>query len=310
MKWARGIAGCWLALLPVLLGCADGGAPPATVSRNGVPVPISRDMKGQQGPFPARGFFVIRRPEAWTALWHGQSAPAVDFTTQSVLVALMGQQPTSGFDITISDVRTINQQVVAYLTEARPTSQETVTPTISYPYDMVIVPKLEQQVVVVTESNAPAMVAVEDEFPGTYSAAGAPGTTVIRTPEAWSQFWLTTIGGTATAPAVDFTQNMAVAVLAGPQPTTGYTVDIAGIGQENDRLNVHYQIVPPSVGTAAPTVTSPYVVAVVPASPLPIAFQSLAAPAVASATGEGKTDAVATPVAVQTVMPSAPTGGK
>ena len=267
-----------MALLALLLTGCDGDRAD-TAQRPGQSVSVIREFKGQQGPFPDRGFLVIRRPEAWAALWAGTPAPMVDFSTESVLVGLMGQQPTAGYDITIADVRTTGAQVVAYVNEERPDPGVAVAQVISYPYHMVVVPRVTQEVAFDVSGETP--VAIQDSYQGQNACAHDPRVMVIRTQADWDRFW-TTIVGVETVPPVELTGNMAVAVLLGDRPTAGYTVTIAGVQRVEDRLDVNYRVRAPQPNEiTAQVITSPFAVAIVPSSPLPIAFRPLTAPVVA-----------------------------
>ena len=122
-------------------------------------------------------------------------------------------------------------------------------------------------------------VVIQDGFIGTHSIACAPQTAVIRDPASWQTFWANTFGGNTATPAIDFSQYMAVAVLIGPHPSGGYSVTISSVQQVADRLAVNYRVCAPGQGQAVPLgQTSPYAIAVIPACPLPIAFNCVGAP--------------------------------
>ena len=283
-RWG-GIAGVLLLSIMVLAGCADDDATGGT--RTGRAVPAQTEFKGLQGPFPDRGFYVIRRPEAWTALWAGRTAPAVDFTTQSVIVALMGQQPTTGYSIAIDDVRATAQQVVAYVTEDHPTNPKAVAALPTYPYDMVVTPKLEQTVSVALTGAAVPPVVIQDAYRGTQSQSATPQTLVMRSPAAWNEFWTNTVGDNTAIPPVDFSRYTAVAVMAGRKSSAGYVVQIASVETGDDRLTVHYRIrTPPPDAPVAMVPTSPYEVALIPITPQPIAFLPISSPPVVVAAGQ------------------------
>ncbi len=268
----------WAAALTVtllyLVGCDQGGP---TETRAGQPVPIIQEYTGQQGPFTDRGFLVVQRPEAWQALWGTRPAPAVDFTQQSVLVALMGQQPTAGYGIRITDVRATGTRILAYVDETRPRPGDMVAQVITYPYDMVVVPKLTQPVAF--DVDGAATIAVQDLYLGAQSLATTPQTLVIRDQTAWQSFWRTRVNPQAVVPAVDFNQYMAVVAMSGTRPTTGYTVMITGVEERASRLEVRYRaLAPPAGTTVVPTPTSPFAVALIPASTQAVAFVPVTTP--------------------------------
>lgn len=274
--------GWMLALAGLVLGLVGCGGGDQEVSRAGEPVPIQREFTGQQGPVGDRGFFVVQRPEAWQALWGDRAAPAVDFATSTVLVALMGQQPTAGYSIDITDVRATGTRIIAYVDETRPNRGDVVAQVITTPFAMVVVPKLTQPVAFNVEGTTPLV--VQDYFSGPQSLAVNPQTLVIRDQAGWQAFWRTNFGAAAIAPTVDFNQYMAVAVLAGQRQTTGYTVRIAGVDEQPQRLEVRYRVLAPAPGTVVTqTVTSPYAVALISQSTQAVAFVPITTPVVTAA---------------------------
>ncbi|MHB0939387.1 MAG: protease complex subunit PrcB family protein [Armatimonadota bacterium] len=262
--WAMAL---WMALL--LIGCDEGDEELA-----GQQVPAFTEYKGQQGPFPDRGFFVIQNQDAWNALWAGRQAPTVNFTQNSVLVALMGQQPTAGYNITITDVRATGTDVVAYVDETRPRPGDPVAQVITFPYHMVVVPKLTQPVAFRIEGTNQQPVVVQNLFNGQYSQAVNPQTRVIRTAAEWQTFWTSTFGTTQPVPQIDFTRNMAAVVLIGQRPTAGYNVLITGADDVANRIEVRYRVTSPNPGDpVAQVITSPYSIAILPASNQAVAFR-------------------------------------
>jgi hypothetical protein len=272
---------CGLLLAGLLAGC-ESGTPPET--RAGVVVPVMREYKGQQAPFPDRQFLVVQRPEAWAALWEGRQAPAVDFTQQTVLGVAMGQQPTAGYGVAISDVRATGQEIVAYVNEQRPQPSDVVAQVVTYPYDFVVVPKLTQPVSFTIVGSTEQPIVLQDEFQGLNARGTAAQTAVMRNEAAWRLFWTNNISAAAEPPAIDFTRYMAVAVLIGTRPTGGYAVRIVAVTPEVDRLAVLYRLTVPATGQAvSPAATSPYAVALVPVSPQAVAFRQLPAVTVVAA---------------------------
>lgn len=276
MNASRWLAGSLLLVLALLAGCEEKEAPPP--ARNGLQVPVYREFRGQQGPFPDRAFMVIQRPEAWRALWGTQQPPDVDFTNQSVIAVMMGREPTTGYGITISDVRATGEGIDAYVDETQPQKGDVVAQVITYPYHMVVVPKLTQPVTFIVNGVTAPVAPITDQFIGTSSRAVAPQTLVIRNQEGWRRLWETTLGLTTAPPEIDFACNMAVAVLAGQRPTGGYAASITSITQEDDRLIVRYQIRTPLPGEiVTQALTSPYAIAIIPASQLPVVFRDVSA---------------------------------
>jgi len=267
MKIVAWTAVLWMGLV-VMIGCST------KEERAGQPVPVITEYKGQQGPFSDRGFYVVQRAETWAALWEGREAPAVDFTHNSVLVAMMGQQPTAGYAIAITDVRATDTNITAYVGETRPKTGDAVAQVITYPYDMVVVPRVAQPVAFNVMGTETQPIAIQEMYTGQQSQAVEPQVQVIRTAEAWQAFWTNTLGADATAPAIDFSRYMAAVVLVGRKPTAGYTVMMTGADNTRDRIVVRYRTTAPVPGAeVAQVLTSPYAVAILPASPQAVAFR-------------------------------------
>jgi hypothetical protein len=273
-----------LALLALLVtGCQQDKT--TEVTRAGTPVPIFREYKGQQAPFPDRQYLVVQNAAAWQALWGTRQAPEVDFTQQTVLGATLGQEPTAGHEVAITDLRATGTEIIAYVTTVHPAPADPVAQVISYPYHFVVVPKLTQPVTFSVAGQPTPPIALQDQFLGTVARATAAQTAVIRDDAAWRNFWVNNVGAATDAPAVDFAQYMAVAVFTGTRPSTGFRVQVVGVERTpEDRLSVLYRVTAPQAGQpVSPTATSPYAIALVRSSPMPIAFRQLpGAPVIAA----------------------------
>ena len=270
------LGGLALTLL-LLVGCSDDNTAQAPTLEQ-TNLLVNREYTGVQGPFPDRGYFLVQRPEVWEALWNHQDVPDVDFAHETVVVALMGQQPTSGYATRITAVRPDGQGYSALIAESIPTPASVSTPGATYPFSMVVVPKLTQPVNFVL-TNAPAPVSpypIVDGFQGLNCAAAAPETSVMRDALTWSQFWTDHFGATLPIPDVDFAHYMAVAVSLGQKPTGGYGVSIPLVQQAADHLIVNYRVQGPKPGEVVPQhITSPYAIVIIPTTPLPITFHSM-----------------------------------
>ncbi len=273
--WQGLLGGVALALI-MLTGCQgenDGSA--AGLALEGQPVPIFREFKGQQGPFPDRGFQVVQRPEVWQALWGTRPIPEIDFSRQTVLVALKGRRAGAGQEITITDVRATGQRIMVYISETGVTAGGN-TPAVSFPYHMVVVPKLSQQVAVNIASQPASPIVIQDQFLGQQSQTPVMQILVIRDTDAWQRFWKAAFGNMGMAPPVDFTQYLAAVVLLGEKPTAGYSVQVVSAENINNRLQINYRVASPPVGgVTAQVISSPYAIAILPISPQPVVFNNL-----------------------------------
>ncbi len=269
-------------LLAVLLaGCQAEQAEP---TRAGTAVPIFREFKGQQAPFPDRQFLVVQHAAAWEALWSPRQAPEVDFAANSVLGVTLGQEPTAGYEVAVTDLRATGTEVIAYVDTLAPEPNTPVAQVMTYPYHFVVVPKITQPVTFAVTGQATPPIALQEQYLGVAARAVTAQTAVIRDAAKWRAFWVNNITAVAEPPAVDFTQYMAVAVFTGAKPTTGHAVRIVGVDRAvDDRLSVQYRLTTPAAGqTVSPTATSPYAIALVRTSSMPVAFRQLPIVVIAS----------------------------
>jgi hypothetical protein len=95
---------------------------------------------------PAR--FVVRDPERWAEVWNRTFAPmsevpprpAVDFSTDMILVAAQGGRGSSGYDISIDRVTSQGNAIVVDVTETSPDERCGVLTVITSPVMMVRIP--------------------------------------------------------------------------------------------------------------------------------------------------------------------------
>ncbi len=260
-----------LSLLASLLlgGCGSSGG------HAGTQVGSIRDYKGTQSQFADRGFQVIQNQAAWQALWGGQQAPAVDFTTESVVAAIMGSQPGEGASISISDGRLDNGNYVTYVDETK-LDPKKLTGNPTAPYHMVVVPKISAPLSFVLESSdGMAQPAILDQYLGQQSRTAAPDTAVLTEVTGWKNFCADKLG-MQTVPVVDFTKNYVVSVMVGDKPTAGYSVQITEAAVEDEKLIITYRLRAPMYGDiVAQVITRPYAAAVIQKTEMPIVFRSV-----------------------------------
>ena len=77
-------------------------------------------------------------------------APEVDFSTQIVAVAILGERPTSGYGITFTDQRIEDGVMILSVTIIKPASSCTVTETPVNPYHIVSIPTSGQDIEIET----------------------------------------------------------------------------------------------------------------------------------------------------------------
>jgi len=100
-------------------------------------------------------------------------------------------------------------------------------------------------------------------------------TLVIKDQRAWTNLWAE-LKRDPPQPTLD-DKHIAVAIFSGTKPTAGYTVSVRGAHEESGRYVVEYVETGPAPGKmVAQVLTHPWVVAILPASTLPVVFKKLA----------------------------------
>lgn len=104
---------------------------------------------------------VIRDDDAFATLWnslHGSTPPPrpdVDFSEQMVLAVVLGERPTGGYQVEISNItRNVNPTLVrAFVTETVPGSSCTVTQAITVPYHIIKVDVVDTDQIVFPDNG-------------------------------------------------------------------------------------------------------------------------------------------------------------
>lgn len=123
---------------------------------------------------------------------------------------------------------------------------------------------------------ADVTIVMQSQFGGRAQA----GEAVVRDERGWQALWEAR-GGVGTAPAVDFSRQMLVAIDLGTRPTGGYAVRVTGTALTDDAIELRYVEQRPSPDAmVAQVMTAPFIVAMVPARPQLrfIALRETAAP--------------------------------
>jgi hypothetical protein len=99
---------------------------------------------------------------------------------------------------------------------------------------------------------------------GTQSNVEDARQVVVRSADELTKLW-TQHSPDRKPPAVDFSQNMVVAVFMGSRPTAGFQIEIVGTREEAGALVVQYREVIPTIrAMTAQVLTMPYHLALVP----------------------------------------------
>jgi hypothetical protein len=100
---------------------------------------------------------------------------------------------------------------------------------------------------------------------------GDLSTQVATSSERWSRMW--GMVGQETPRALDATREMGVYVAIGERPTGGYRVEVLRATEQGDALVVEYSVGAPGDRVVTQAFTSPWVIAVLPRSSLPVRFR-------------------------------------
>ena len=126
---------------------------------NGKRLEIVAEWKGSHCGIAEPKQIVITDPSEWAKLWQqvhrnkfpAPNLPPVDFSKNMVLAVFMGQKPTSGYAIQISEVSKLNGEVVAKVRETSPPKGSIVLQVITQPFHIVVIPKVDAKVKFVME---------------------------------------------------------------------------------------------------------------------------------------------------------------
>lgn len=112
------------------------------------------------------------------------------------------------------------------------------------------------------------------QWHGSGGGRAEPATLVIKDQRSWSDIWHE-LKQDPPQPTLD-DKHMAVAIFSGAKRTAGYTISVRGAHEENGSDVVEYVETGPAPGRmAAQVLTHPWVVAILPATTLPVIFRKI-----------------------------------
>lgn len=183
---------------------------------------------------------LVRNTAAWTSFWTqthpgGEPVPAVDFGNASVLAVCAAiSSPAHGYEITAYEPQP-GGGVTAHVTAVEPGAGCVYPAVVAHAFHAI---KLDgvfsadfQQATAVREACAAlgADYGWETLALGQSSACTEPLETVIRTEQAWADFWSSlhaTSDPQPERPAVDFASESVIATCLGTRPNGGYATFI------------------------------------------------------------------------------------
>lgn len=119
------------------------------------------------------------------------------------------------------------------------------------------------------------------QWSGQQKGAPVAGFHVLRYPAEWTHFWQQV--EQPPPRSLDLAREMAVVIFLGSKSTAGYSAEVRWIEERNGKLIVNYQEQSPAPGAmVAQVLTSPWVIAIVARSDLPVVGRARPSPASAS----------------------------
>jgi hypothetical protein len=120
----------------------------ADVSREVGRVEIVRPtMRGFESRSELQRFLALAMPG------RGPTAPSIDFRTREAVLAAVGPRSSTGYRVEVLSVREDRERVVVRLRERTPSLGQAVAARVTYPYRLLVLPRLHKPVHVVWEGR-------------------------------------------------------------------------------------------------------------------------------------------------------------
>ena len=101
--------------------------------------------KGDQSNIEDAKQMVVRTDAEWARLWQQHSfdrpKPAIDFAKETVVAVFMGSRPNAGFSTAVVSATEGGGALVIRYTETQPAKGALTAQVITFPYDIVAIPK-------------------------------------------------------------------------------------------------------------------------------------------------------------------------
>jgi hypothetical protein len=115
-----------------------------------IPVPQNVTFSDVQSTFAAPKNLVVTDPQEFKKIWQEiyreqfphPSLPDVDFSKEMVIVAFMGEQPTSGYSIDIIEVTEYADRIEVQIVKHKPAQDATVAQVITRPFCLAKIEKI------------------------------------------------------------------------------------------------------------------------------------------------------------------------
>lgn len=130
----------------VLLGLVVTGCTASTEEKMAFTVVAEGDTAAD---YPDQQGVVIASPNEWETLWEQlhrytiprPAVPEVDFRQHTLLTVFAGEKRSGGYTIQVEQVTRTDQAVIVRVTETAPGPRDTTTALITYPYQVVRIPR-------------------------------------------------------------------------------------------------------------------------------------------------------------------------
>ncbi|HET9680294.1 MAG TPA: protease complex subunit PrcB family protein [Gammaproteobacteria bacterium] len=124
-------------LLALLTACATTPDTPVTLS-------VSNLARGAYSNLEIERFQIIHDAATLERLWQqaqiSKPVPTIDFTQNSVVLVALGERPTGGYRVDVSQAVKARQRIEITVTIRKPGDQCVVTQVVTMPYHFVAVP--------------------------------------------------------------------------------------------------------------------------------------------------------------------------
>ena len=230
---------------------------------------------------------VITNTGDFAALWKQHTsnmyppppAPTIDFTANNVIAVALGDRPTGGFECNIQKICNLSDSTIGVFYAERIPGPDCIENHIIYqPFHWVTIPKSDAPVQFFkhpevydcgsSDCNQPQVFFPIDQGP---KSAHKAGEFVIKDQDSWNAFWKEHEGlNDNPPPAVDFTQQMVLAMMLGDRPTTNYSVETKDVRlNPSDDGTIHMDVnyfehTPGKNCAVGNIVTDPYQIIVAP----------------------------------------------
>lgn len=148
--WKTLAAAALLCPAMMLTGCKSGGdgkkdgAADVTLAE---PVEIVESKSGNSSALEAIGVMLVKTQAEYDALGDADIHPGVDFETQDLVIAALGEQPTGGYSIEITAIQQEGDMLFVEGKASKP-GDAAVTQALTYPYAAAVIANTDATIVV------------------------------------------------------------------------------------------------------------------------------------------------------------------